>query len=244
VAGGTGTVGRHVTRAAARRGHEVVPFSRTSGVDLITGAGVDAALAGVEVVVDVVGTSALTADAAGAFFTTTAGTLQGAATRAGVQRVVLLSIVGLERASASGYYRAKLEQEAAHRAGPVPLAVLRATQFHEFPGQILQRTRRGPVAMVPRMRTQPIAAATVAEHLLDLAESSRRGEVRQVGGPRPADLVDLARRLVSSRGERIRLVPLHVPGAAGRALRDGSLLPGPDAKLDGPTFDQWLAAGG
>jgi uncharacterized protein YbjT (DUF2867 family) len=243
VAGGTGTVGRHIVSAAQERGHEVAVLSRSTGIDLLANTGVHDALAGCEVVVDALGTTEQSAAGAGRFFIRTARSLQSAALRAGVRRVVLVSIVGIDRASGYGYYRAKLEQERTYRGGGVPLTILRSTQFHEFPGQILRRTRRGPVAVVPQMRTQPIAARTAAAQVLGLVEGDGAADLVQIGGPEPADLADLARQLLEHRGERVRVLAIPVPGDGGLAMRDGALLPGPEAALLGPTFEEWLAAG-
>lgn len=241
VAGATGILGRRVVAAARDRGHEVAALSRSAGSDVLTGAGVAAALAGCDAVVDAVGTTSQSARSATQFFEGAAKTLQREAAAAGLGRVVVVSIVGLESVQGLGYYRAKLAHEQAHRRGPVPAQVVRSTQFHDFPAQMLQRTRVGPVAVTPRMRTQPVDAAAVAAVILDTLEAAHPPPLRQVGGPRPEDLVELTRRWVAHHRSRVAVVPLRLPGAAGRALRGGALLPGDDADLVGPTFEEWLA---
>ena len=163
VAGGMGTVGRYVVEAANRAGHDVTILSRSTGVDLLTGVGLDTALDDVEVIIDTINTPRTSPAKATAFFTATTRHLQTAGAARSVDRLITLSIVGLERVPGYGYYQAKLKQEAAARSGPLPVSIVRATQFHEFPAQILARTQVGPFAVVPRMKIQPIAARTVGE---------------------------------------------------------------------------------
>ncbi|MEU3473853.1 NAD(P)H-binding protein [Rhodococcus sp. NPDC006774] len=135
VAGGTGTVGVHVVEVARQRGHEVVVLSRSAGVDLVSGSGLSDALAGVDAVVDVASTQTISAKESMSFFAAVTRNLLTAEGAAGVGHHVALSIVGIDRAPHS-YYAGKVEQERIIRAGTVPWTILRATQFHEFAGQI------------------------------------------------------------------------------------------------------------
>ena len=239
VAGGTGTVGQYVVEAARAAGHEAVVLSRTTGVDVRDGTGLPAALAGVDVVVDTLGPPSSRRAAAEAFFTATARQLQQAGTRAGVGHIVSLSILELEAVPGFGYFRAKLAHERAVTAGPVPATILRAAQFHEFAGQMVRRTRLGRLALVPRMESQPVAARTVAEHLLSLAQT-QPGGCRDLAGPEVHELPELARRLVAARGERVHVLGVPLPGQAGRALRDGAAVPPLGTVTDGPPFATWL----
>jgi uncharacterized protein YbjT (DUF2867 family) len=241
VAGGTGTVGRYVVQAAEQSGHHVVVLSRRAGVDVRKGDGLDAALEGIEVVVDATHAGTTNRAKATAFFCEVSRRLQTVATAQGVTRLVTLSIVGVDRVPGFGYYQAKLAQEAAVLEGPLPVTIVRATQFHEFPAQILGRTRMGPLAVVPRMRVQSVAARTVGEVLLEVATGSPRQEMVEVAGPEPADLVDLARSVVARRDQRVAVIPVRVPGRSGKAMRSGALLPTPGVRLAGPGFADWLA---
>ena len=242
VAGGTGVSGRQAVVAAEAAGHQVVTISRSAGVDARTGAGLAGALEGVEVIIDATNPPTIRRGAATAFFTQVTGRLQSVGAAAGVSRLVTLSIVGLERASGYGYYRAKLAHEAAALAGPLPATIVRATQFHEFPAQILARLAVGPLAAVPVMRIQPVAARSVGEVLVEVATGgSTAGAAVEIAGPEPEDLVDLARAIAHRRGTRTTVIPLPVPGSAGTAMRSGGLLPLPGVRLVGPTFDEWLA---
>lgn len=247
VAGATGRVGRHLVELLETAGHDVVPMSRTTGVDLVTGEGLAAALAGVEIVIDVATGPSPEQEAATEFFTTAARNLQEAADRAGVRRIVVVSIIGVDRFT-SGYNVAKLAHEQAALAGPVPVRILRAAQFHEFVQELLAWGMQGEVAYVPRMRTQLVAARTVAEALVDLALADGPDAVPgtpypEIAGPREESLVDVA-TLVAAR----RVEPLKIEGVGdpddpdARLFETGGLLPGPHAKLAGPTFEEWLDA--
>jgi uncharacterized protein YbjT (DUF2867 family) len=241
VAGGTGAVGRHVVEVARERGHEVAVLARSQGVDLTTGAGLD--LAGVDAVIDVSSVQTLSAAESTRFFTAATRTLLAAGQSAGVRHHLALSIVGTD-AAPFGYYAGKLAQERLVADSPVPWTILRATQFHEFVGQLLTRMRRGPVALVPVMRFQPIAAREVAGRLVDLAESEPTGRAPDLAGPQAEQLAGLVRRWVRATGARARVLAVPLPGGLGRAMRDGALLPGAGARLGTQTFDDWLAESG
>lgn len=239
VAGGTGMVGRYVVTALSGAGHEPVVLARSRGIDLTTGAGLAEALEGARAVVDVSNVATMSRKHAVAYFTAASRHLLAAGERAGVEHHLALSIVGIDRVDL-GYYEGKLRQEETVLAGPVPATVLRATQFHEFAGQTLDRLR-GPLAVVPRMRIQPVAAAEVADELVRLVAGPAAGRAPELAGPEVLELVDLARQVLDARGSRRLLVPLTLPGSAGRALRDGALLPAQDAGRGHQTFTDWLA---
>jgi uncharacterized protein YbjT (DUF2867 family) len=152
---------------------------------------------------------------------------------------VLLSIVGIEQVPMA-YYRAKLAEEAAAADGEVPLSVVRATQFHDFAGQLMQRFSFGPFALVPRMRVQPVDTPEVARVLLDAAESAELVPRWQIGGPSEENLVDMARRTVRARGERRIIIPAMLRGQVGRAIKAGALML-PDGPAGGRDFAAWLA---
>ncbi len=161
VAGATGRVGRHVVDVLEGRGYEVVSMSRSNGVDIITGAALAEALHGVDCVIDTATGHSADEVEAKEFFTTAARNLQGAGDQAGVRRIVVVSIIGCDRFS-GGYNAAKVAHEQATMSGPVPARVLRAAQFHEFVEQLVEWGRLGDVSYVPEMRTQLVAARTVA----------------------------------------------------------------------------------
>jgi uncharacterized protein YbjT (DUF2867 family) len=242
VVGGTGVVGRHVVEAAAEAGHDPVVLARSRGVDLLTGKGLDEALSGAEAVIDASNVQTLSKRRSVQFFRAATGRLLAAAERAGVRHHVALSIVGIDRVD-FGYYEGKRVQEELVLAGPVASTVLRATQFHEFPGQLLDRSP-GPLVLVPRMRTQPVAARETATALVELAAGPAVGRAPDLAGPQVHDMVGLVRRTARLRGRRAAILPLRLPGAVGRGMADGSLLPREPGPRGAQTFEQWLAEEG
>jgi uncharacterized protein YbjT (DUF2867 family) len=248
VAGATGRVGRHVVDVLEGDGHEVVAISRSHGVDVITGDGLAAALDGAESVVDAATGPSPEQGAATEFFTTAARNLQEAGSRAGVRRIVVVSIIGTDKFTA-GYGAAKLAHERAALAGPVPARILRAAQFHEFVEVLMAWGSQGEVCYLPPMRTQLVAARTVAEALAALAvapQSAAAGEpVSEIAGPREEYLPDMAALLAARRGDVVKIEAVSNPADPDDALNSsGALLPGPDATLAGPTFEEWLDATG
>ena len=136
-------------------------------------------------------------------------------------------------------------------SGPIPARVLRAAQFHEFVEQLMEWGRQGEVSYVQRMRTQPVAARAVAETLADLAtgpelaahQGSAEAPFVEIAGPREEDLVDLAMLFASRRADPVKIEGVSNPADPDAALYEtGALLPGPDAILAGPTFEEWLDA--
>lgn len=239
VAGATGVVGQHVVARARAAGHTVVPLSRGTGQDVVTGAGLPAALAGADAVIDVTSVATTRTRESVDFFTRATEQLLAAEQAAGVGHHVALSIVGID-GETSGYYAGKVAQERLVAAGPVPWTLLRATQFHEFAAQLVRRTAVGPFVVVPAMRAATVAASEVADALVELATGAPRGRVADLGGPAEAELADLVRRYLAATGQRRRVLRVPLPGAAGRRMRDGSLVPGPDADHGRVTFDEWL----
>jgi uncharacterized protein YbjT (DUF2867 family) len=241
VAGATGRVGRHVVDVLRERGHDVVPIARSHGVDVITGEGLADALAGVETVVDAASFPAPDQAAATEFFGTATENLQREGERAGVERLVVVSIIGADRVD-SGYIASKIPHERAALAGPIPARILRAAQFHEFVPQFVEWCRQGDVAYVPEMRTQLVAARAVAEALADLTGAGD-GPILEIAGPREESLVAVAELLSARRGDPPRVEGVHDPADPEQAAyTSGALLPGPDAILAGPPFEEWLAA--
>jgi uncharacterized protein YbjT (DUF2867 family) len=243
VAGATGRVGHHVVDVLEEAGHDVVPMSRATGVDVVTGEGLSQALAGVEVVVDAASWPTNEQKPATEFFVAASRNLQEEGERAGVQRIVVVSIIGADRVDA-GYIGSKIPHERAMLAGPLPVSILRAAQFHEFVPLFLEWGRQGDVIYVPEMRTQLVAARTVAEALADLANGSAPAAgdpIREIAGPREESLVDVAKLVAPRRGDSTRIEAVSDPDDPEQALwASGALLPGPDAVLAGPTFEQWL----
>ena len=239
VAGGTGVVGQHVVAAITVAGHEPVVLARSTGVDVLSGRGLDDAVAGAEVVVDVSNVVTTSRRTAEGFFTAATTNLLAAGRRAGVQHHVTLSIVGVDRVDV-GYYLAKRAQEELVLSARTSSSVLRTTQFHEFAAQLLDRGW-GPVVPVPRMRVQPVSAREAAQALVDVAIGPARGLAQELAGPDEHEVVDLVRQVSAVSGGARLLVPVRVPGGGGRAMATGALLPTRPDPRGRETFATWLA---
>ena len=240
VIGATGLVGRATVAALEAAGHEAVPVSRSGGIDVLTGAGLADALAGVRCVIDVTNTPDTDPAAARAFFGTVSANLLAAERTAGVEHHVALSIVGVDRVDGNGHYAGKRRQEEIVAAGPVPYTVVRATQFFDFAAMVVEWTRDDGVATVPPLLVSPIAVADVAATLAELATGQPVNGTVEVAGPEQQDLVDMARRTLTARGDTTRLATSW-HGIFGPEMAGDVLLPGPDARTGATTFDQWLA---
>ncbi|GAB2648628.1 SDR family oxidoreductase [Kribbella swartbergensis] len=241
VAGATGRLGRHVVDVLTERGHQVVPMSRATGVDIITGEGLANALTGVDVVIDVASWHGSEQEAATEFFRTSARNLQEAGEKAGVARITVASIIGVDNATA-GFLAAKKVHEELLLSGPLAVRVLRAAQFHEFVGQLLD-WQQGDVAYIPALPTQLVACRTVAEELVDLAldpgEPAPGTPIPEIAGPRQETLATAAALLGARRG--IKVVGIDGSGMPDAELAaKGAFLPSPHARLAGPTFEEWI----
>lgn len=240
VAGGTGVVGTMVVEQLRARGHEPVVLSRSKGVDLLRETDLEDWLDGVEAIVDVTSTATLSADAATRFFTTTTGNLLTAGYAAGVRHYVLLSIVGIDVVPL-GYYVGKLAQEELVKDSKIPSTIVRATQFHEFAAQMIDRSSFGPFVFVPPMKSAPIAAAEVAKVIADLAVGVPQGITPEVRGPREESVTEMTRALIRKRGSRQLVLKARIPGKAGKGMRNGSLIPTAPGTIGTLNFDAWLA---
>jgi uncharacterized protein YbjT (DUF2867 family) len=244
VAGGTGMVGSLVVAQLEARDHVPVVLSRSEGVNLMAAPGtadrLTEKLDEVDVVIDVTSTATTSAKAATTFFTTATGNLLRAGAEAGVHHHVLLSIVGIDE-TPFGYYIGKVAQEKLVAESGVPSTIVRAPQFHEFAQQMVQRATFAGVTLVPKMLSAPMAAREVAAVLVDLAEGPPSGRVPDIGGPRREQMPDLVRRLLRHQGSRRPVIGMRVPGAAGKAMRSGSLIPAAPGIVGFQTYDEWLA---
>lgn len=240
VAGGTGVVGAPTVAALRALGHTPVVLTRSTGVDLVTGAGLDAALEGVDAVIDTANTTTLSAKAAIAYFETATGNLARAGIRAGVGHLVVLSIVGVDRMPHE-YYAGKVAQERVAEQSGLPVSIQRATQFHEFAAQLFENAHLGPLHLAPRARVQPMAAREVAAALAELAVGPPRGRVPDIAGPQEERLDAMIVAYARARGHRGWIPSVSLPGAQMKGMRAGLALPGPEATLGEQTFAQWLS---
>lgn len=240
VAGGTGTVGSVLVTQLKMAGHEPVVLARATGVDLLTGAGLEHQLDGVEAVVDVTSVGTTSAKVATEFFTTTTKNLLAAEYAAGVRHHVLLSIVGID-VTPFGYYVGKVAQEEAVEDGKVPFTIVRATQFHEFAAQMIERSSVGPFVVVPQMKSAPIAAREVAAALVRIAAGVPQGRVGDLRGPTVESVPSMTRRLLRQRGSHRPVLTVPLPGKAGSAMRSGALIPADPGTVGVQSYADWLA---
>jgi len=239
VAGGTGLVGRPTVEAVRRSGHHPVVLARSAGVNLTTGVGLAAAMDGVDAVIDLTSTQGVDTNQVRAFFAAVTGHLLAAENDAGVRHHVVLSIVGLDRVPDEGHYAGKREQERLALCGPVPVSVVRATQFFDFAAQMVGWARHGQSAELPPLLIQPVAVPDVAGVLVEVAAGEPVDGICELAGPETQDLVDMARRTLAARGESLRLIPTW-RARYGVEMAGEVLLPGPDTRIAPTTFDDWL----
>jgi uncharacterized protein YbjT (DUF2867 family) len=240
VAGATGNIGALTVAALEGSGHDVVRISRSLGVDLSTGKGLDDALTGVQAVVDASNAPAVEKAETVAYFGGATRNLLAAEERAGVRHHVLLSIVGIHRVEGNPHYAGKREQERLVSAGPIPWTIVPVTQFHDFAAMVAGWTEQDGVATIAPLLVQPIAPADVADVLAEIATGEPQGRYVDVAGPEPQDLVDMARRTNEARGHALKLVPTW-SGLFGPEMAGNVLLPGDGARIAPTTFDDWLA---
>jgi uncharacterized protein YbjT (DUF2867 family) len=240
VIGGTGLIGSRLVSTLRSKGHEVLPASPDSGVNTITGEGVDAALAGAQVVVDVSNSPSFDDAAVLKFFETSSTNLLAAEQRAGVRHHVILSIVGTDRVHGSGYLRAKLAQENLIKKSGMPYSILRSTQFFEFIARIAQSGANGSGVRVSGAMFQPILSSDVVAALADIAIGAPLNGTVEVGGPEQFRMDDLVRRVLRANGDQREVIPDPHARYFGAELDDASLVASPGARIGSMRFEQWL----
>ncbi|GAA1310387.1 NAD(P)H-binding protein [Streptomyces sanglieri] len=238
VIGGTGLIGSLVVKKLNAAGHEAVPHSQSTGVDVISGRGLDEAVAGADVVVNL--TNSPTFDEASpAFFRASMDNLLAASGKGGVGHFVILSIVGTDRVPELDYYRAKALQEDILAAGPIPYSIVRATQFMEFIDAVLSWTTDGDTVRLPATPIQPIAAGDVADAVAEVAAGAPLNGIRNIGGPEVFDLDELGRITLSHKGDGRTVVT--DPTAGMFAAVKGDVLTDKDAHLAPTHYADWLS---
>ncbi|MGW6059242.1 SDR family oxidoreductase [Streptomyces sp. NPDC055189] len=238
VIGGTGLIGSQLVARLREAGHEVVASSLSTGVDLLTGTGLDQALKGADTVVNV-SNSPTFDEASPDFFRTTTGNLLAAGERAGVRHQVILSIVGVDQVPQLDYYRAKTLQEDLLRQGPTPYSIVRATQFFEFMDAVMSWTSDDQAVRLPATRIQPLATADVVQALADVTTAPPLNGTLEVAGPDVFPLDELGRLTLAARKDSRPVVTDEKAGMFA-AVEGDVLIAGPDARLASNRYEDWL----
>ncbi|CDO90851.1 LysR family transcriptional regulator [Mycobacterium triplex] len=243
VVGGSGLIGSQVVAQLTELGHEAVAASPRSGVNTITGEGLAAAVAGVHTVVDVTNAPSWGDDEVLEFFTTSTRNLLDAERAAGVQHHVALSIVGADRAAASGYMRAKIAQEKLIAESGAPHTIVRATQFFEFVAGIADSMADGDTVRAPHGAFQPIAAADVATAVTRAAIGDPAGLIN-IAGPEKRGMDDFIRTRFAATGDSRQVITDTGAQYYGAVLDDRMIVPveGEEVTLYPTRFGDWLAS--
>ncbi|MBR1141353.1 MULTISPECIES: SDR family oxidoreductase [Bradyrhizobium] len=242
VIGGAGLIGTKLVSLLRRKGHVVVPASPRTGVDAVTGEGLDLALSGADVVVDVANSPSFEDDAVLEFFTRSTRNVLAAKATAGVQHYVALSVVGTDRLKNCGYFRGKLAQEHLIRSSGRSYSILRATQFFEFAGHIVETSTNGGVARLSPALFQPVAADDVAAALADVALAAPINGIVELAGPEQLSLDDFGRRYLAAINDPRKVVADIHARYFGAELDDRSLTPGDHPRLGAIRFEDWLSS--
>jgi uncharacterized protein YbjT (DUF2867 family) len=240
VIGGSGLIGSKLVEKLREDGHEPLAASPDSGVDTITGEGLAEALEGAQVAVDVANAPAWDDAAVMDFFQTSSRNLLAAEAAAGVEHHVPLSVVGADRLPDSGYFRAKVAQEEAVKAGSIPYTILRATQFFEFIGRIADSGTDGETVRLAPVLVQPEAADDVAAALAEVAIGAPVNGIVELAGPEQFRLDELARHLLSANNDPRQVMADVGARYFGAELDDRSLIPGDNPRIAPTRFEDWL----
>ncbi|WP_426699735.1 SDR family oxidoreductase [Rhodanobacter sp. Col0626] len=251
VIGGTGLIGSKVVDRLRKHSHEVLAAAPSSGVNALTGEGLDRALAGADMVIDLANSPSFEDQAVLDFFETSGHNLLAAEKKAGVKHHLALSVVGTGRPAlaTSGYIRAKLAQENLIRASGIPYTIVHSTQFFEFLGGIAGTSAQGQETHLSTGLMQPIASDDVADAVADYALGAPVNGTVEIAGPEKAPLAELVQRFLTAIKDPRKVVADPQALYFGAVLEPGTLLPGNGARLGTQDFQTWFsrsafAAGG
>ena len=240
VIGGSGLIGARLVNKLREHGHEAIAASPNSGVNTVTGEGLAEALKGASVVVDVSNSPSWEDSAVMTFFETSTRNLLAHEAAAGAGHHVALSVVGTDRLSESGYFRAKIAQEKLIKGSPVPYSIVRATQFFEFLKSLADISSDGDKVRLPPVLFQPMAADDVATAVGTVAVGPPLNGTVEIGGPERFRMDDLVRRRLVALNDPREVIANPEALYSGAKIREKTLVPGDDARLGETTFETWL----
>src|SRR5438874_8787090 len=240
VIGGTGLIGTKLAGKLRQKGHEVVPAAPSTGVNTITGDGLDKVLSGAEIVVDVANSPSFEDCAVLKFFETSGRNLLAAEAAAAVRHHVALSIVGDDRTPDNGYFRAKVAQEKLIKTSGMPYTIIRSTQFLEFLGGIAASGADGNMVRISPGLFQPIAADDVAPIVAEVALAEPRNAIVEIAGPERAPFNEFVARYLKAVGDPREVVSDPEARYFGGRVEEHSLVPLGEARLGRIGLDEWL----
>ena len=240
VIGGTGLIGSKTVPILRQGGHEVIAASPKTGVNSLTGEGLEEAMAGTQVVIDLANSPSWEDQAVLEFFEISGRNLLTAEAAAGVRHHVAVSIVGTDRMPDNGYFRAKVAQERVIEKAGVPYTIIRATQFMEFLGGIADSGAAGNTVKLSPGLFQPIAADDVAAIVADVALAAPRNSIVEIAGPERAPLSDIIARYLKAVGDPRRVVRDPEARYFGGRVEERSLVPLGEARLGRIGLDEWI----
>jgi uncharacterized protein YbjT (DUF2867 family) len=240
VIGGSGLIGSKLVNKLRQHGHETVAASPDSGVNAITGEGLAEALKGASVVVDVSNSPSWEDAAVMKFFETSTRNLLTHEAAAGVGHHVALSVVGTDRLSESGYFRAKIAQEKLIQGSSIPYSIVHATQFFEFLKGLADISSEGNKVRLPHVLFQPMAADDVAEAVGRVALGAPVNGIVEVAGPEQFRVDDLVRRRLAALQDPREVIADPNARYSGAKISERTLVPGSNARLGETRFETWL----
>lgn len=240
VIGGTGLIGTKTVVILRQGGHDVIAASPKSGVNSITGEGLQEAMAGAQVVIDLANSPSFEDKAVLEFFETSGRNLLAAEAAAGVGHHVVLSIVGTDRAPENGYFRAKVAQEKLVKASGIPYTVIRSTQFLEFLGGIADASTDGNTVRVAPGLFQPIASDDVAAMVADVAIAAPQNGIVEIAGPERAPFNEIVARYLKAVGDPREVVRDPEARYFGGRVEEHSLVPLGETRLGRIGMDEWI----
>jgi uncharacterized protein YbjT (DUF2867 family) len=240
VVGGSGLIGSKLVSKLRELDHKVISASPDTGVNTITGQGLNESLKDASVVVDVSNSPSFESSAVMEFFRHSTMNLLAAATRSGVKHYIALSVVGTDRLTGSGYLRAKLEQENLIKSSGMPYTILRSTQFFEFAGRIAQEGTIGNEVHISTGTIQPIASDETVAALFDIVIHPPSNDVVEIGGPVRMPMSDFIRHYMTITHDSRQLVADEHAHYFGVELNDGSLVTGENARSGKIKYEDWF----